>query len=137
MIASLSIISASNTASFDDNGTSTDLPYKLTGGEFNFGFLLVPLGNFQKNSVQPFFGVTGSLQINAISFTDPGTLSATFPKADAPMFTGYALLVGTDILITKRWGMSFVVEQSKITGQVASATFAMSGNRVMVNIFNR
>lgn len=136
-LTSLSILTGGSTATFDDAGSSRTLDYTLIGGEFNVGFSIVPMASFQKLPVQPYFGSTVSLQVNSLRFGDTSGASATFPKTDAGMFMGYALLVGVDLQLGKSFGIGFLVEQSVINGQVAEATFAMGGNRVLLNMFFR
>ncbi len=136
-VTNLTILSGANTSTFDDAGTSISLDYTLLGGEFNFGFAIVPMASYSKLPVQPYFGVTGSLQVASLKFGDTSSASATFPKTDAGMFMGYALFVGVDIQMSKSFGMGFNVEQSAINGQVAAATFGMGGNRIFLNFFFR
>lgn len=136
-VTNLTVLSGGASSDFDDAGSTVTLDYTLLGGEFNFGFAIVPMASFEKLPVQPYFGATGSLQVSSLKFTDTSSASATFPKTDAGMFAGYALFVGVDVLMSKTFGMGLTVEQSAINGQVATVPFGMGGNRIFINFFFR
>lgn len=136
-ISSLTILSGSSTATFNDAGNSVSLSYTLLGGEFNFGFGIVPMAESTKLPVQPYFGVTGALQVTSLKFANTDQASATFPKTDANMYFGYGLLVGVDIQMGKSFGMGLTVEQSAVSGQVATKPFGLGGNRIFLNFLFR
>lgn len=133
-ISSMALQFGTATANFNDSGTTRALSYQLIGGEFNLGFRIMPFASQYKLPVQPHFGVTGALQVDSFNFGTQ-TVSATFPKTEAQQFYGYNLFVGTDVSLGKNWGVVLQVEQSVISGTVATAVFELSGNRVFLGLF--
>lgn len=131
----MSIFSSGGSATFDDTGTSTELTYSLLGGEFNLGFGVYPLGSISKLTIQPYFGGAGSVQVDSIQFPKDATTSTTFPKTDSPTVYGYTLSVGADVQIDKNYGLKIQVEQAIISGKVANAPFALSGNRILLGLY--
>lgn len=134
-VSNMTLLSSSGTADFSDSGTSQTLSYALIGGEFNYGVQVAPMASFSKLPIQPYFGVTGALQMDTFTFTDNGSLSSTFPKTSSGQFFGYNIQVGVGINMTKRGGLYIEVEQSTIAGQIAEATFNLNGNRIIIGWF--
>ncbi len=134
-IADFYLLSSSGQSSFSDSGTSTTLSYSLIGGEFNIGFAIYPLNSLSHLPLQPYFGGAASVHIDSISFDKNAPVSATFPKSESPMMFGYSIFVGTDLAFSKNWGLKLRVEQSAVTGTVATSPFSMGGQRVLVGVY--
>ncbi len=136
-MSNFSLMSASDTSTFSDNGTTQTLAYQLVAGEFNFGFKLAFLAPIDRLPIQPYLGASGSAMSASFKFGDNTALSSTFPKTDAQNFYGYNIFVGVDINLDRSWGINFQVEQSKISGTVALQPFALDSNRVFFSLFFR
>lgn len=131
---SLSVLIASGSADFTSSSSSSDLDYSLKGGEFQIGTKLVPLAGNIKLPIQPYLGVNLVIQTNQFAFDESATVAATFPYSDSQMFYGYNITVGTDILMSKKWGWFLEVEQSVVSGTLGGSTFATGGNRILVGV---
>lgn len=131
---SLSLLLGNDKATFTASSSASELDYQLKGGEFQLGMKIVPLANNIKIPIQPYIGVNIVIQNNQFAFDESATVAATFPFSDSQMFYGYSITVGTDILMSKRWGWFLEVEQGVVSGTLGGSTFATGGNRILFGI---
>lgn len=132
---SLSLLLSNDSAEITSSGLSTDLDYQLKGGEFQVGMKMVPLASFIKIPVQPYFGINAVVQSNSFTFEENDSYSSSFSVSDSQMFYGYNIVVGTDIIMTKKWGWFIEIEQSTVTGTLGQSAFSTSGNRILLGFF--
>lgn len=134
-MSNLTLVSSTDTATFNDNGSYPSLAYQLIEGEFNLGIKLAFLAGYDRLPIQPYVGGSGSLGSASFKFADNAAVSTTFPKTDAENFYGYAIFVGVDIMIGRQWGVNLHVEQSQTSGTVAKQAFYLNGNRAFFSLF--
>jgi hypothetical protein len=133
---SLSLLIASSDAIFTASSNASAIDYSLKGGEFQLGMKIVPLASQIKIPVQPYMSVNAVVQSNSFTFDETATVASTFPFSDSQMFYGYNITVGSDLIMSKKWGFFIEVEQSVVSGTLGGSSFATGGNRILIGIFS-
>ena len=133
---SLSLLVASSDAIFTASSNASAIDYSLKGGEFQLGMKIVPLASQIKIPVQPYMSINAVVQSNSFTFEETATVASTFPYSDSQMYYGYNITVGSDLIMSKKWGFFIEVEQSVVSGSLGGSSFASGGNRILIGIFS-